>query len=101
MAEQITAPKTAEEAKAMQEALAAFQQKEADKIAKANEKLVAPLKAFVESDAFKEVEAKAAELVPQYRDHQSIDVHLSNIPKFMERVRRAADALGTQRRPGA
>ena len=96
---EIAAPKTAEEAKAMQEALAAFQQKEAEKVAKANEKLVAPLKAFIESPAFKEVEAKAAELAPQYREHQSIDVHLSQIPKFMERARRAADALGTQRLP--
>jgi hypothetical protein len=88
-----TTPKTEQEAAAMRQALAEFDRQAAEKANAERAELIAPVKGFVDSKAFAEVEAKARELAPAFATIEAIDVHLRPLSGFLARLREAVDGF--------
>lgn len=88
-----TIPKNEQEAAQMRQALADFERREAEKANAERAELIAPVKSFVDSKAFAEVEAKARELAPAFGSIEAIDVHLRPLAGFLARLREAVDGF--------
>lgn len=96
----VTTPKNEQEAEQLREALAQFDTKRARETYDATVARFAPLKALVESPAYKEVRDALAALDQSgnFRDVDAVDVHLRNMPGFLDRL---AGAVGDAMVPPA
>lgn len=89
----MTKPKrTPEEIAAMRAELNAIDAEEAQKMQAEREARYAPLREFVASDAFTEVQLQVRALVPAFRDDDAVYMHLKPIGDFMDRLTAAAGA---------
>jgi hypothetical protein len=87
-----TGPKNDDEADRLEAQLAAYRTKTARERYTVLAERLEPLRAMVESPAFAEVVGQAEKVVGDFRDLDSIDVHLRNMPGFMTRLRDAVNA---------
>lgn len=91
----VAAPKNDEEAAALERQLADYRAKRAREEYAARVERFAPLRAMVESDAYKQVAEEAAALADSFRDVDSVDVHLRHLPGFMTRLTEAVTSAVT------
>lgn len=85
-------PKNREEADQLRAALAEFDRDQAKAAHAAALERFAPLRDLVESTAFKEVRDKLASQRGEFEDVDAINVHLAQMPGFMDRLKGAVEA---------
>lgn len=93
-------PTNEAEAAAMENAAAEYRAEQAAADLAARRDKVKPLRAFVNSAAFKSVAEKAEELAPDFLAIDGVAVHLQPLPRFMRNLTQAIDAYAPPEETG-